>query len=67
MASVGPRVLVPLLLNEPHGLAASHGYAHEKCELVAAARLVLDAASALRSGDDQVAMPISIAIPADRP
>ncbi len=47
MVYVDTSVLVPLFLNEPHSLAATDWYAHEKSELVAAAWCVPEFASAL--------------------
>lgn len=47
MVYVDTSALVPLFLNEPHSLAASHWYAHEKSELVAAAWCIPELASAL--------------------
>ena len=47
MVYVDTSVLVPLFLNEPHSLAVSDWYAHEKSELVAAAWCIPEFASAL--------------------
>ncbi len=47
MVYVDTSVLVPLLLHEPHSLAAAGWYAREKSELVAAAWCVPEFASAL--------------------
>lgn len=47
MVYVDTSVLVPLFLNEPHSLAVTDWYAHEKSELVAAAWCIPEFASAL--------------------
>lgn len=47
MVYVDTSVLVPLFVNEPHSLAASDWYAHEKSELVSAVWCIPEFASAL--------------------